>query len=273
MDKNLYDQIKALAKKHKDYPNQYDPSDPGNREKLIEKNLKLAVNTALKYRNLGLSEDELISASFLGLCVAYEKYNPQKAVAREALLYEITDKTTPDEFLVLVQEVMKYGDAVGKMFANGVPETPYEMRRWVTKNVKPAKFSSVAQFWIRAYILAELDKYSNVVRVPENARESNQFDLIDDDPAQFSNKIVQPDDDTDELESAWRKLFRGVPDVPRRIVELRYGIGCDKAYTLKEIADIYAHEVKWVKEVLSDTVQLCRDNAERCGIRMADLLS
>ena len=53
MDSNLYKQVGDLARKWRKYPNVVNKADPDNRNALIEKNARLAVNTALQYRGLG----------------------------------------------------------------------------------------------------------------------------------------------------------------------------------------------------------------------------
>ena len=50
-----------------------------NREKLLMLNTKMVISVAKKYQNLGLTLPELISAGNLGLCTAWEKYDPSKS--------------------------------------------------------------------------------------------------------------------------------------------------------------------------------------------------
>lgn len=78
----LYKIIGEYATKLKYYPNTVDKSDPANREKLILKNMRLAVDLALKYSaKYSLGDDDaedLIGQGMLGLCTAYDKYKPGK---------------------------------------------------------------------------------------------------------------------------------------------------------------------------------------------------
>lgn len=82
IDGKLYEDIGDYARLYKDYPNVYNPSDPNNKEALICKNMRLAVDLAVKYATKysldGVDVEELIGQGLVGLCNAYEKYNPEK---------------------------------------------------------------------------------------------------------------------------------------------------------------------------------------------------
>lgn len=82
IDFTLYRQVGELAEKYKDYENVYNPDDTNNREALICKNLRIAVDLAVKYSTKysleGEDVEELIGQGMVGLCTAYEKYNPNK---------------------------------------------------------------------------------------------------------------------------------------------------------------------------------------------------
>lgn len=271
MNTTLYKDIKNLALKWKHHPNEYNPDDPNNRQILIEKNLKMAVGVALKYRGMGLSEDELISAATLGLCAAYDKYNPEKVVLRNKLLAAVTDATTPEEFTELVANLMPYGGKVAEMFANQKPQTPEEMRQWVHNNIKPAKFSSVAYMWIKAYVLSDLDKYAKPVRVSEKDRGDVYFDYIDGGDLYLCNKITYKESDP-EGEQQYEALWEGVPPMCRNIAELRYGLGVDEPLTLREIADMYDRTVASVKSIIEEVSEKVRANAKKHGVSLGDLI-
>lgn len=82
IDSKLYEDIGKYARLYKDYPNVYNPDDPNNRDILIKKNMRLAVDLAVKYgTKYSLDEidiEELIGQGMVGLCTAYTKYNPDK---------------------------------------------------------------------------------------------------------------------------------------------------------------------------------------------------
>lgn len=271
MDSTLYEEVGRLARKWRKYPNVYDPTDPDNRQKLIEKNLKMAINVALQYRGLGMSEDELISAALEGLAVAYEKHDPSKAVTRDKILSEITDETTATEFAELVEKHLPYSN-VSKMFANAIPQNPTEMRDWVAKNIRPAKFSSTAFFWVRACVLSDLERYSKPLRVAESYKVPDQFQSLDDGNVYISDKISYIETDQAEVEENYSKLYEGVPEYCLNILFMRHGVGYDEPMTLREIADLHGRTVGEIKEILSDVVERIQDNIRRYKLKINDLL-
>lgn len=272
MDSTLYKRVGDLARKWRKYPNVYNPTDPDNRQKLIEKNLKMAINVALQYRGLGMSEDELISAAFEGLAVAYEKYDPSKAVTRDKILAEITDDTTPTEFAELVEKHLPYSN-VSKMFARAIPQTPTEMREWAAKHIQTAKFSSTAFFWVRACVLSDLERYSKPLRVAESYKVPDQFKSLDDGDVYFCDKISYTETDPAEMEESYRKLYEGIPDQCVQILFLRHGIGCDEPLTLREIGVRYGRSVGEIKNILSSVEDRMRDNIRRYKLKISDLLT
>ena len=271
MDSRLYDEVGRLARKWRKYPNVVNKADPENRNILIEKNLKLAINTALQYRGLGLTEDELISAATEGLCTAYEKYDGSRSVARDRILSEITDDTTPSDFADIVEKHLKYGN-VSNLFSNEIPQTAAEMRDWTVKNVRPAKFSSTAYFWIRASVLSELERYGRPLRVAESYRVENQFLSIDEGGMSFSDRIAYDETDSEELEDNYSRLYEGIPDTCQQILFLRYGIGEDEPLTLREIGERYGRSVGEIKSILSSVEERMKDNIRRYKLKINDLL-
>lgn len=272
MDTSLYKKIGELAKKWRDYPNEYNPEDSNNRQILIEKNMKLAVGTALRWRGM-LDEDELVSIALLALTVAYDKYKPEKVTLRNTLLGLIGEDTTPEDFVLLIGENMPYGDKIIEKFANGMPQTPAEMREWVKRNIKPAKFSSIVPMWVKAYVLSHLEKYGKPVRVPEDERSEAQFDCIDDGDAAKYNKLLHTESNWEEREEKWTKLMDGVPEECKRVLEMRYGVACDEPMTLREIACEMGRDVRWVKRCLVDCEDTLKWNAVRHKLNISDFLN
>lgn len=82
IDEKLYADIGRYAKMYKDYPNIVDKSDPSNKDILIKKNMRLAVDLAVKFAvKYSLDEEDtqdLVAEGLVGLCTAYEKYNSDK---------------------------------------------------------------------------------------------------------------------------------------------------------------------------------------------------
>lgn len=164
------------------------------REHSINSNLKLVIPIARRYTGLGLSLQELISAGNLGLCYAYDKYDASRSTLKDTLLelidgiYQRSEGRAPEEYLNSVPSeelkyklfrIISYGKIKDKIqsgiFDNSnicSPNNDYhidytEVRNWISKNIKNAKFSSVCGIWIRAFILEEINTFSRLVRKPK----------------------------------------------------------------------------------------------------------
>ena len=145
------------------------------------------------------------------------------------------------------------------------------MRQWVHNNIKPAKFSSVAYMWIKAYVLSDLDKYAKPVRVSEKDRGDVFFDSVDESELYFCNKITYKDSDP-ESEQEYELLWADVPPMCRNIAELRYGLGVDEPLTLREIADMYDRTVASVKSIIEEVSEKVKSNAAKHKIDVGKFL-
>lgn len=179
-----FNEISQIYDKH---DNNYDIEYcPDNRDKLIEMNLKTVISIAKGYQGLGLSLEELIGAGNLGLVVAFDKYDPQRAKLKEDMLgciEVLPDDTTEQQIIQSIQQYLTYGDIKKKFIQSfGIFKKGHEdsaepdkwkefskgdIIKWIKRNVKNATFNSVAFMWIKAYILIEIDNCSRLVKKPK----------------------------------------------------------------------------------------------------------
>lgn len=149
---------------------------PENRDIFIKNNLKLVINCAKRYRNLGIPFEDLIQTGNEGLLIAFEKFDSDKAKLQSSIKSAIDscelDKFTYEQAKELISGVFVYDKelkaTLSKLPADGF-ESKDEFKNWTTKNVKKAVFASVAFKWIFAYILSEISNSSKVVKLPSSA--------------------------------------------------------------------------------------------------------
>lgn len=146
---------------------------PENRDVFIKNNLKLVINCAKRYRNLGVPFDDLIQAGNLGLCVAFDKFDTNRGKLRKQIIDNIED-FDGDGFSLedankVINDSFDYSKdldvTLGKLPENGF-DSKDDFISWTKKNVKTAVFASVAFQWIRAYILTELSKNGKIIKTP-----------------------------------------------------------------------------------------------------------
>lgn len=272
-----------------------------NRDKLISLNTKSVISIAKRYQGLGLSLPELISAGNLGLCVAWDKFDPSRARLKEDIL-EIVDGL-PDEFtgedlMKAVSPFLKYGDIQKKIdarFPKDARVTRHEARRWVQANIFSAKFSSIGTMWCRAFILIEIDNYSRIVKKPKSEiykdREKygaykKEITLDIDAPINgdsgtvFGDLLPVGEEDHSDLETmdaytefreGLSKLLDGVKSRDRAIFLKKFGIGLPRPMLPKELAESEGLSVARISQILLAVLNQMRQNAVKFGIDQSSL--
>lgn len=295
-----FNEIEEKYKKnHHNYNIEYTPE---NRDKLIEMNLKSVISVAKSYQGLGLSLNELISAGNLGLCVAWDKYDPSKARLKDDMLGEIEklpDEMTIEEVLSSLNKYFRYGtlkEKLIKSFPDSKKHSKADLIKWVDKNVTNAKFSSIATMWIKAYILIEIDNYSRMVKKPKSeiykdkaatGTYTKEVVLDLDAPLTSSTDTTFADtlgleDDTsmdmeiieayDAVKDGLNKMFEGVCMRDRSIVLRKFGCGLPRAMAPREIADYENVSLARISQIIQQTFAKMRKNAEKYDLDITDLL-
>lgn len=290
-----------VRKCYDDLPDEPLEFTPENRDAIIKSNLKMVISTAKGYQNMGLSLAELISAGNMGLCVAWDKYKPEHNVLRERLMDTIKDG--PDEMGKdyidsLMEPFIKYGEMKKKYEETFHENRVYEKReveRWINKNIKKAKFSSVAALWIKAYILQELNLSSRVVKKPKSeidkdfekygyyVRESlvpidplldpgDNVTTLPDSISGVGGVLTMNEDGEEEsridegsqriiFKNTMNRLMDGISPRDRRIILKAFGIGLPRAMTSKEIADEEGLSMVRVNQAITGGVEIMKENA------------
>jgi len=144
---------------------------PENRDIFIKNNLKLVINCAKRYRNLGVPFDDLIQAGNYGLCMAFERFDTSRGKLRKQIIENIdnfeNDKFSLEDANKVIHNSFDYSKdldiTLEKLPENGF-ESKEEFTMWAKKNIKTAVFASVAFQWIRAYIIIELTKNGKIIK-------------------------------------------------------------------------------------------------------------
>lgn len=258
-----------------------------NREKLLQMNLKTVISVAKRYQGQGVHLEDLISAGNVGLCVAWEKFNPEKSKFRNTCLDTMESVNFPcsyKELYDIYKPVFEYGDFLSKFEISFNKKSAIEksdMLKWINKNIPEIKFSSVASMWIMAHILSEIDNHSRIVRKPKSEIYKDKCDTgsykrnlpvyMDD----GDTNIELYDDAEDELDAhsnqqiiadKFSKLFEGIDNKVRSIILRKVGIGLPRAMSPKEIAEFEGITTARVSQLFQQGLKRLRLNAEKHGI-------
>lgn len=281
------------------YNNDYDIEYcPENRNKLIEMNLKSVISIAKKYQGLGLSLNELISAGNLGLVIAYDKFDPSRSKLKDNIMCivdELPDQVTFEFLSDAIESFLKYGD-IKKKFLDTFQEhdryiSKKDVIKWVNSNIFNAKFSSIANMWIRAYILIEIDKYSRIVKKPKSEiykdkleSGSYQKEIMLNIDAPISNNsntpigdmIIMDDSETDSVvevnetydifKNELAKLLTNVKTRDRSIFLKKFGIGLPRPLLPKEIAQQEGLSIARVSQIFQQVLETIQVNQAKYNV-------
>ena len=199
--------------------------DERARQRLIEKNLRLVISVAKKYRGIGLPFEDLIQEGNLGLMKAVEKFDPDRGWrfstyatwwVRQAVQRAVADKGRT------IRVPVHMGEKIRKMARTyNEPPTDEEVSErlgWTVQEVRKVKDA-----------IPDATSLNRPLGSEEDTSEIGE--LVEDERAS-----VVPDTVIRDMENArLREAIEGMPDRERRVLVRRYGLDERGPATLAEL--------------------------------------
>src|SRR5215212_1423457 len=241
--------------------------DKTARSKLIEKNLRLVIPVAKKYRGMGPPFGDLIQEGNVGLMRAADKFDPEKGFRfstyatwwiRQAVQRAVADKGRTIRVPVHMGEKMRkmartYNELSAELERAPSDETVAERLGWSVENVRDVKDTM-------------LDATTSLNQPLSSDEGSSELgELVEDERSSDTPGTVVSRMETSELGEAVDSL----PERYRYVLVRRYGLDEKDPATLAELGDELELSCEGIRQLQLEAVRVLKNGEFGCALRAA----
>jgi RNA polymerase primary sigma factor len=230
--------------------------DKKARQRLIEKNLRLVISVAKRYRGMGLPFEDLIQEGNIGLMKAVEKFDPDRGWrfstyatwwVRQAVQRAVADKGRTIRVPVHMSEKIRkmartYNELSGELEREPTDEEVAERLGWAAEEVRNVKDA-----------MPDATSLNRPLGSEEEGSELGE--LIEDERASDTAGEVMREMETDGLQSAIERL----PERHRHVLVRRYGLDEQNPATLAELSEELKISRERVRQLQRETERMLRN--------------
>jgi len=256
-----FEQEQALAKRVSE-------GDLEARSKMIEANLRLVVSIGKRYIARGLPFSDIIEEGNLGLIRAVEKFDYKRGLKfstyaswwiKQAVERAITNQARTIRLPVHVSEEFYRYTRTEKKLKQKLRRDPYP------EEIAQAMRVSIEK--VRMFSQVSREIHSLDVIVMDDGDETFKDYLVDD-------HTPSPESDCNAL-SRRKQIDQWISELTaaeRRVIELRYGLNDDSAWTLNSIGKRFGITRERVRQIEKKAMDRIRKLAEMRGMELSDVL-
>jgi RNA polymerase primary sigma factor len=231
--------------------------DTKARHRLIEKNLRLVISVAKKYRGMGLPFEDLIQEGNIGLMKAIEKFDPDRGWrfstyatwwVRQAVQRAVADKGRTIRVPVHMSEKIRktartYNELSAELEREPTDEEVAERLGWTVEEVRNVKNA-----------MPHATSLNQPLGLQEDGSELGE--LIEDERASDTAGEVMREMETEGLQAA----IGWLPERHRYVLVRRYGLDDQKSATLAELSNELKVSRERVRQVQREAERMLKNS-------------